>query len=512
MSAASLKVVAEDVIKETTSMLDNMGVEVLNVGVDGESLALATRLPNGCPGTLLSLAKFLLNKLQILSKNELIKLCAENSKIVLPGEADIIEENDGLDIEVIDDIELHLQNSIAEFTSSAKMNHFDIFTLEEVESWLSCNKEFSRERETNSRKLTKVDLKFACLKHILPKATKAWLMKNIGREGFRIFLQNQEILYVPKTVFMKSVRGFYRTITFDSAHLTNLLRESCAKNRLAKLGLKVQSLTNLSRGKDFEYLKKILSLKNQQSLEYDPMNQRCSEALFSLKTEEGLVKMKDYKGAKCCRLLRKGIIESLDTSGISAEERILNIYKLKIFLDDNINVIDRLSKPGTDSITNELWQMINVTLDSHITTYANLEHFNPRRKSTGGVEQFFSQVTLMCDGGSKLDCREISDILHRVMITNALRLTPISVKGFSFLANLGMHMTSYSGEACKEDNYESARYPKLTKRIDIHPKDSTFDRQQKKSKRIIPGDVKKKIESSPGHEPDGNVRKYHKKF
>ena len=407
LSAASLKVVAEDVIKETISMLDNMGVEVLNVGVDGESLALATRLPNGCPGTLLSLAKFLLNKLQILSKNELIKLCAENSKIVLPGEADIIEENDGLDIEVIDDIELHLQNSIAEFTSSAKMNHFDIFTLEEVESWLSCNKEFSRERETNSRKLTKGDLKFACLKHILPKATKAWLMKNIGREGFRIFLQSQEILYVPKTVFMKSVRGFYRTITFDSAHLTNLLRESCAKNRLAKLGLKVQSLTNLSRGKDFEYLKKILSLKNQQSLEYDPMNQRCSEALFSLKTEEGLVKMKDYKGAKCCRLLRKGIIESLDTSGISAEERILNIYKLKIFLDDNINVIDRLSKPGTDSITNELWQMINVTLDSHITTYANLEHFNPRRKSTGGVEQFFSQVTLMCDGGSKLDCREI---------------------------------------------------------------------------------------------------------
>ena len=102
------------------------------------------------------------------------------------------------------------------------------------------------------RKLMKVDLKFACLKHILPKATKAWLIKNIGGEGFKIILKKQEIFYVPKTVFMKSANGFFKTVTFDSAHITNLLRESCAKNRLSKLGLKVEILENLSSQNGYE--------------------------------------------------------------------------------------------------------------------------------------------------------------------------------------------------------------------------------------------------------------------
>ena len=119
----------------------------------------------------------------------------------------------------------------------------------------------------------------------------------------------------------------------------------------------------------------------------------------------------------------------------------------------------------------------------------------------------------MCEGGSKLNCREITDILQRVMITNALRLTPTNVKGFSFLAKLGMHMTSYSNDTSEEGDTMD-KYPKLTRNTDLHPKDSTFDKNQKKHKRKISiRDVENRFSAvSYDNEPDGNVRKFHKKF
>ena len=174
------------------------------------------------------------------------------------------------------------------------------------------------------------------------------------------------------------------------------------------------------------------------------------------------------------------------------------------------------SNKESNTITNELLQMINCSLDSHIATCANLEFFNPRRKSTGSVEQFFSQVTLMCQGGSKLNCREISDILSRVMLTNALRLAPFSVKGFSFLQNLGMHMTSYKSDKDGQEDSVNDKYPRLKKEItcDIEPRDSNFDKGHKKPKRkLVIKDRDKRHEAFPStNEFDGNVRKFHKKF
>ena len=519
LSSASLKVVTKDIIREATDMLNKMGVEVLNVGVDGESLGLATSLPNGAPGTLLSLAKYLLKKLQLFSKSDLVKLCTENRNILISEVAEIVNANEDVDdyenvdvneeVDALDNFDNHFQDAIAAITT--KESDSELFTLEDLEMWLGSD-EYCKERESECKKMTKPDLKIACLKYMFPKAKKAWLSKFLENGGFKIVLEHAEIFYVPNTVFSKSNNGYFQTVTFDTAHIANLLRESAAKNRLAKLGLSLSSLKSLGDQKEFGYLKKIVSLKNQQSLEYDPMSQSSSYLLFSLKTELGLRKMNDDQGANLCKLIREGIIESLDKSGVSAEDRIINIYKLKLFLDEKISVFDQLKKAGNvkDCITNELLQMIHASLDSHVTTFANLEYFNPRRKCTGSVEQFFSQITLMCEGGSKLHCREISDILQRVMITNALRVMPISVKGFSFLAALGRHMTSYSNDVPDEVEKQD-QYPKLMINNTIIPQNSSFDKQQKKYKRKI----SMKNAGNRGtseNRTDGNVRKYHKKF
>ena len=515
LSSSSLKVVAKEVLKETTDMLTGMGVCVLNYGVDGESLSLAASLPNGAPGTHLALAKYLLKKLQLFSKSELIRLCAENRKITISEDDEIFDDMEE-EFENLEDLDFHLSNSLPEINESE--NGFDLFSLEDLEMWLSSDDGYCEERENACKKLKKEELKFACLKYLFQIAKRAWLRQLMGREGFKIILRSKQILYTPNTVFHQLESGLYQTVTFDTAHLSNLLRESASKNRLSSLGLSKQSLEKLSSQNGFEYLKKILKLKNQQCLEFDPMNQKCSELLFSARTEEGLRNLKDYEGAECCKLLRNGIIEGLDTSGISAEERICHISALKLFLDEKIDIVEKMKKSNKESntITNELLQMINCSLDSHIATCANLEFFNPRRKSTGSVEQFFSQVTLMCQGGSKLNCREISDILSRVMLTNALRLAPFSVKGFSFLQNLGMHMTSYKSDKDGQEDSVNDKYPRLKKEItcDIEPRDSNFDKGHKKPKRkLVIKDRDKRHEAFPStNEFDGNVRKFHKKF
>ena len=93
------------------------------------------------------------------------------------------------------------------------------------------------------------------------------------------------------------------------------------------------------------------------------MNQRASAICFSQKTEDGLKSIGDLKGAKCCRLLRKGIIEAMDVTGISSETRVENVYNLKKFLDEKNDPIKRLQRTGGTDITNELFQMINCSLD-----------------------------------------------------------------------------------------------------------------------------------------------------
>jgi hypothetical protein len=242
------------------------------------------------------------------------------------------------------------------------------------------------------------------------------------------------------------------------------------------------------------------------------MNQHASSLLFSDKTVDGLKAIKDFKGANCVDKISNGIIKALDVSGVSSQTRIRYLVALKKFLEDQNPVLERLKRPDSRNITNELYQMILCSIDSHILTYLNVEYFNPRRKSTGSVEQFFGQMTLLSDHGTKLDICQVQDILSRVMLINALRLLPFSQKGFLFLTKLKVHMKSYRAlvedDPANED--QSLQYPKRVEKKEnlLYPVDSYFDKFASKTKRKIPASVREKQDTAE----DGHSRKYHRKF
>lgn len=303
--------------------------------------------------------------------------------------------------------------------------------MEDLECLLRSETKFSStlvdSRVQKCRKFKIEDLRILCLKEIFQKIKLVWLTEHYGSGNLKVNVEGEVIKYTPHTVFEKNADGLYRTVTFDAAHIANLLREGAAKGKLTKFGLSAESLAHLSNDSNYGYLKKILSLKNG-GLEFDPMNQASSYKLFSVCTEVGLNNLGDKEGSLCCKVIREGIIEAMDTSGIESQKRCRYVINLKNFIDKKIDITEKLKRPSPDEISNELLQMMFCTLDSHIVSYVNVEFYNPRRKSTCTVEQFFSQITLMNDGGRKLYCDVVSDILERVTITSALRLIPNDVK------------------------------------------------------------------------------------
>ena len=136
-----------------------------------------------------------------------------------------------------------------------------------------------------------------------------------------------------------------------------------------------------------------------------------------------------------------------------------------------------------------------------------MEFFNPRRKSTSSVEMLFGQLMMMTDGCSKLNVRQLQDVLQRVTLSNALRLLPFKVRGFLFLGKLKLHMKSY-----KPDDFEevpsSEAYPKLRlSNGTVKPQNSCFDKSASKKKRQFKGKTGSEVDTF-----EGNVRKYHNKF
>ena len=388
LTGSSLKTIVKDCLSATTELLEKKDVYVLNYAFDGESLHLATTLPDGTPGTDLALAKEISKKLKGFSKRELSNLVVENGNIKLDGEVvDNVEEDEEVGSSEVDKEKLF--NDIA--MENLEVHH-ESFSQEDIENILRVckvkNKDDIVKRHESCSSLKIAELRSLCLKESFPGLKKQWLIQNYEEESLAIHLENSVISYLPSTVFEKTQSGYFRTVTFDPAHISNLLRESAAKGRLEELGLTEKSLQKLSESADFTYLRKILSLKGG-SLEFDPMNQLSSATLFSLKTESGLRMIGDMNGAKCCKMLREGIIECMDSSGIGSEERCRMVQNLKSFLNEKIDVIKKMTRPGPKEITSELFQMMNTSLDSHIVSYLNIEFFNPRRKGTGTVEQFF---------------------------------------------------------------------------------------------------------------------------
>ena len=512
LSSASLKVVVKSCLAETIKMIEShpSAPKVLNIGCDGESLHLVTKMSRGEPGTLLALTKHMFELVKSFNKRELAILISKNPKISISEVADDFEEEAIHDTP--GDIAEYLSESIASI-----LNEKEVIgsTLEDIENWLTPDpgSTASSSREAKCKEMKKVDLCLAAVKFILPKARRDWLQAHYGSESISVVLSCNQFQYTPSTVFEKTPQGYFTTVSFDMAHMSNLFREAVAKNKLSELGLPRESMLMLSKKDGFSYLKNILSVTGSK-LDYDPMNQRASSLCFSEKTEKGLAEMGELKAAKLCKLLRLGIIEALDKTGLSSEDRIQHIYSLKCYLDDEIDPVHRLKRPGKESISNELLQMVHASLDSHIVTFLNMAHFNARRKSTLTCEQFFGMITLMADGGRKLDCRQISDILERCTIINALRMTPNIVKGFKFLSKMKVHMTSYEAEH-EDDNgiTNTLEYPSLTtqKRI-VLPSNSVQDILSKKRKRLNSVPDKPEMSYESMKNATSNVRRFTKKF
>ena len=210
--------------------------------------------------------------------------------------------------------------------------------------------------------------------------------------------------------------------------------------------------------------------------------------------------------------ISNGIIGALDTSGRTADQRARALMKLKDSLELNsTSVTSRIRRPSGEDITNELYQMTLVSIDSHIFTSINMEFFHPRRKSTATVEQLFGQLTMMTEGGSKLNCAQFREILKRLMLTNSTRLVPMELKGFTFLTKLGVHMKSYT--ANEVESCESLRftYPTLkANSVVVKLNNSPFDEYSSKRKTVhgtISGLKDKDVEGS-----DVNPRKFIKRF
>ena len=300
----------------------------------------------------------------------------------------------------------------------------------------------------------------------------------------------------------------FRTVTFDFAHLINLFRESAATGKLENLGIKVKNLRDLAGKEGYQQLDQIIALKNGK-LKFDSMNQKSASTLFSEKTAEGLRSLNDHEGAKAVEVLSRGL-HAFDDAGPNSVERIHAVIRLKTFLLEKNQTLQRLKRPDSKHITNELYQMVLCSVDSHVCTYLNLQFFHPRRKSTSSVEMLFGQLMLMTDGCSRLGVRQLQDVLQRLALSNALHLLPAKVRGFTFLGSLKRHMTSYKPDDMDDEKQAVRGYPKLMlSNGTVKPMNSSFDEGYSKRKLL-----KERSRSTSESESsfDGIARKFARKF
>ena len=222
----------KDCFLATAEVLDSKGVHVLNYAFDGESLHLATTLDDGSPGTELALAKQISKKLKSFPKSELVKLVAENDNI------DLEADNDDIEIDAEDELPIEAEELINESVVFTDLEvNVDTFSLEDLESMLTVRKTSDEEiiklRLVKCKGMRIMELRNLCLKELFPRIKKKWLIEVYGSDQIIVLIDDKQISYNPTTVFEKDRYGHFRTVTFDPAHLSNLIREHSAKGKLA---------------------------------------------------------------------------------------------------------------------------------------------------------------------------------------------------------------------------------------------------------------------------------------
>lgn len=225
LTSSSLKVVGAQCLNQAIEFISKCdAVEVLNIGVDGESLHLATKTTNGRPGTVLALAKHLLNLLKSLSKEFLVTHMSKSKSIRLEADNRLEEEEEEYAEEIssnIADIEQEIEDSIAAECMSVVENECDI-SIDDIVEWLHLDSILIEDpvKIKKLKGLAVTELRNLCLRHIFPIAKKHWLKKALGRENLIIKLgDGSSFKYVPNSIFEKTELGFFRTVTFDMAHL-----------------------------------------------------------------------------------------------------------------------------------------------------------------------------------------------------------------------------------------------------------------------------------------------------
>lgn len=225
LTSSSLRVVGKQCLDKTISFINECNAEVLNIGVDGESLHLATKLPNGRPGTTLALAKHIMSLLKSTNKEFIVNKMSrvKNLRVELDLDEEDGDEDDRV-AEVEADIPLTeeiMDEYIANECSKLEESDYDV-SIDDIDEWLSEDAVMVQD-EVRVRKLKSMNvgqLRLLCLTHVYPLAKKYWLSRSIGRENLLIkFSDGSSAKYIPNSIFDKTQSGYFRTITFDMAHL-----------------------------------------------------------------------------------------------------------------------------------------------------------------------------------------------------------------------------------------------------------------------------------------------------
>ena len=187
LTASSLKTVGRQCLSQAEALINKHGAEVMNIGVDGESLHLVTKSSQGSPGTVLALVKSLMTLLKTLPKEYFVSSMSRMKNLKFQE----YEDDDDHADEEEDDNNVAFENEDFEQSIAVECQRilepdweYNVDNIHElIRSELS-SEDSSKVNWLKGMKLS--DLRILCLKQILPLAKKAWLERAIGSDHFLI--------------------------------------------------------------------------------------------------------------------------------------------------------------------------------------------------------------------------------------------------------------------------------------------------------------------------------------
>ena len=343
---------------------------IVNYAADGESIDLINKSEDDKPLNKIEVIKQLFQRIKKIPKSKLINL--------------LVNEGFQLEFAVEDESEEEDEESVLQEELLGTDQEYLKLPIEKKKS-LSDEAKSRYEKKLQSKPVSYIREKL--LDELHSDYISEWLTENLGERTFiTIKLKNYEHIWNPFYIPSK-YKDQYKTVTMDHAHILNLLRAETATGRLACYGLTSDALKYMRKDPPLE---KILALKpGKKELQFDSMNQKAAEYLFSERSVDILKKDGFEAAAEFIEAVGEGLIDAIDRSGIQIEERIRKAEKLKTKLESQVNILDFIHRPK-HGLTTELFTMIESRLDSIIFSYCNTDKIEARKLSTLMVENSFS--------------------------------------------------------------------------------------------------------------------------